>query len=150
MVLLVLVNCRFWVIWNYYFLNYHKVLCHTSFGFSCNSMFDGYTNHITLHYFLIYHRYTNHITLHYFLIYHRYTNHITLHYFLIHHIVPVLLLLQTDMTLVVEQQVRGQLRQEHAESVRRSSITTNAKNDSDICTPTHNVMLQLLKDSSVY
>ena len=135
MVLLVLVNCHFWVISNYYFLNYHKVLCHTSFGFSCNSMFDGYTNHITLHYFLIYHRYTNHITL---------------HYFLIHHIVPVLLLLQTDMTLVVEQQVRGQLTQEHAESVRRSSITTNAKNDSDICTPTHNVMLQLLKDSSVY
>ena len=135
MVLLVLANCHFWVISNYYFLNYHKVLCHTSFGFSCNSMFDGYTNHITLHYFLIYHRYTNHITL---------------HYFLIHHIVPVLLLLQTDMTLVVEQQVRGQLRQEHAESVRRSSITTNAKNDSDICTPTHNVMLQLLKDSSVY
>jgi len=60
-------------------------------------------------------------------------------------------LLQTDMTLVVEQQVRGQLRQECAESVRRrSSIAADVKNNSDICTPTHNVMLQLLRDSSVY
>ena len=77
-----------------------------------------------------------------------------LHYFIalliLYHILPVLLLLQTDMTLVVEQQVRGQLRQECAESVRRSSIATDAKNNSDICTPTHNVMLQLLRDSSVY
>lgn len=67
-----------------------------------------------------------------------------------HHVLPVLLLLQTDMTLVVEQQVRGQLKQEYAESVRRTSNATDTKNNSDICTPTHSVMFQLLRDSSVY
>ena len=77
----------------------------------------------------------------------------TMHHVIIslHYLYTTYFLLQTDMTLVVEQQVRGQLRQECAESVRRrSSIAADVKNNSDICTPTHNVMLQLLRDSSVY
>lgn len=80
-----------------------------------------------------------------------YTMHQLYYIISLHYLYTTYFLLQTDMTLVVEQQVRGQLRQECAESVRRrSSIAADVKNNSDICTPTHNVMLQLLRDSSVY
>ena len=57
-------------------------------------------------------------------------------------------LLQTDMTLIVEQHIQKQLKRDCQEAINRKNAMDKNGN-TDICAPSHEFMLHLLRNTSV-